>query len=315
MDTSSEPRTLIEAVRYFADIDRCNARMVQARWPDGEIVCPKCGSDRIGKIQTRKLLRCKDCRKQFSYKAGTIFEDSPLGLDKWFVAVWCVANHKNGISSVELGKAIGVQQKHAWHMLHRIRLAMQTGTFSKLGGPGKEVEADETFVGGKAHNMHEGRRKKKVTGTGAFGSGKAVVLGVLERQGKVRTKVVKNIRRPTLQAEVRAAVEPGSALYTDALSSYQGLSAEYVHQCVDHAVAYVRGRVHTNGLENFWSLVKRCLNGTCINVSHKHLSRYIDEQAFRYNERKASDAGRFAMVLGSVAGRRLTYAELVGAEG
>lgn len=315
MDTpSSEPRTLIEAVRYFSDIDRCNERMVQVRWPDGKIVCPHCNSERVGKIETRKLLRCKDCRKQFSYKVGTIFEDSPLGLDKWFVAVWAVANCKNGVSSMEIHRALGITQKSAWHMLHRIRLAMQTGTFSKIGGPGKEVEGDETFIGGRAANMHKARRDK-VKGNARGMVGKVVVQGLLERGGRVRAGVVPDQKKTTLQGRVRKHVEPGSTVYTDTLASYYGLNAEYVHQMIDHAVCYAIGKVHTNGIENFWSLVKRCLRGTYINVDAKHLNRYLDEQAFRFNERKANDAERFGRVLSQVVGKRLTYASLVGSEG
>ncbi|MGC1274011.1 MAG: IS1595 family transposase [Planctomycetaceae bacterium] len=306
---SESPKSLIEAVRHFSDIDRCNEKMVQVRWSDGRIVCPKCGSDRIGKIETRKMLRCKDCRKQFSYKAGTIFEDSPLGLDKWFVAVWSIANCKNGVSSAELARSLGVTQKSAWHMLHRIRLAMQTGSFSKMGGPGVEMECDETFVGGKAKNMHKAKRGQRVKGRGTVG--KIVVQGLLERGGRVRCGVVPNQKRATLQGKIRKHVEPGTTVYTDALASYCGLDAEYVHQMIDHAKCYVEGRVHTNGIENFWSCVKRCLNGTYISVSPWQLYRYLDEQAFRFNERKACDAERFSKVLSSVIGKRLTYVDLV----
>lgn len=303
-----EPTTLIEAVKFFADIDRCNEYMVQIKWPDGKIVCPVCGSDKIGKIETRKMLRCnaKGCRKQFSYKVGTIFEDSPLGLDKWFVAVWSIVNCKNGISSYELSKDLGITQKSAWFMLHRIRLAMQEGTFTKLSGT---IEADETFVGGKAKNMHHEVRERKIRGRGAVG--KAIVQGILKRGGKMVAGVVSNAKRRTLQPNIRSLVEAGSRIYTDALRSYQGLDNNYLHETIDHARQYVRGDVHTNGCENFWSLLKRCINGTYISVMPWQLFRYVDEQVARFNTREMSDATRFDDVMSRVVGRRLTYEQLL----
>jgi transposase-like protein len=156
--------------------------MRQVKWPDGAIVCPKCQSENVGEVASRNILQCKACRKQFSYKTGTLFEDSPLGLDKWFVAVWAIANCKNGISSHELGRALGVTQKTAWFMLHRIREAMKTGSFRKMQG---EVESDETFIGGLAKNMHTAKRERKITGRGA--TGKAIVHGLLERGGRHST--------------------------------------------------------------------------------------------------------------------------------
>src|SRR6185369_16692111 len=187
--TLTTPRTLIEAVRFFSNIDLCNEYMVGIKWPDGKIVCPKCHGDNVGKIETRKMLKCRDCKKQFSYKVGTIFEDSPIGLDKWFVAVWCITNAKNGISAYELARAIGVTQKSAWHMLHRVRLAMQDQSFTKMTGT---VEADETFVGGKAKNMHKAKRKEKIKGRGAIG--KTIVQGVLERGHRIIAGVVDNTK-------------------------------------------------------------------------------------------------------------------------
>lgn len=301
------PKTLIEAVKFFSDIDRCNEYMVRIKWEGGNITCPKCGAcgDRIGKIETRKMLRCKDCRKQFSYKVGTIFEDSPIGLDKWFVAVWSVTNCKNGVSSYELSRALGVTQKSAWYMLQRIRLALQNGSFKKLEGT---VESDETFVGGKAKNMHRDRKAIKVTGRGAVG--KAIVHGILERGGKVTARVVKSQRRSILQPAIRQLVEEGSTIYTDALKSYAGLGDAYAHEVIDHAKEYVRGDVHTNGMENFWSLLKRCINGTYISVMPWHLFRYVDEQVFRFNERKLSDSERFDAAMKGTVGKRLTYESL-----
>jgi len=178
------PKTLIEAVRYFADLRVCHEYMRAIKWPDGNVTCPACGNESVKEISTRPgTLKCnaKACQKQFSYKVGTIFESSPLGLDKWFVAVWSIANCKNGISSHELSRALGVTQKTAWFMLHRIREAMKTGTFQKLKGP---VEVDETYVGGAAKNMHADKREEKITGRG--GVDKTVVQGILQRGGEVR---------------------------------------------------------------------------------------------------------------------------------
>jgi transposase-like protein len=166
-------------IRYFSDLRTCNAYMLKIKWADG-LVCHHCGSVNVYELSTRPVLKCRDCKKQFSYKVGTIFEDSPLGLDKWFVAVWCIANAKNGISSHELGRALGVTQKTAWFMLHRIREAMRTGTFRKLGGGGQPVESDETFIGGEARNMHPHIREKKIRGRGAVG--KRIVHGLLEQE-------------------------------------------------------------------------------------------------------------------------------------
>lgn len=299
------PQTLIEAVRYFADLTTCNEYMRRIKWPRG-IACPFCESKRCGEKHVGSpKLRCKDCRKEFSYKVGTIFEDSPLGLDKWFVAVWSVANCKNGISSHELGRALGVTQKTAWFMLHRIREAMRTGTFDRLRG---EVESDETFVGGEAKNMHAAKRGRKIRGRGAVG--KAVVHGLLERGGPVMATVVKSTEGTELVGGVRRNVERGATVYTDAHAGYSDLFLTHVHRAIDHATRYVEGRVHTNGLENFWSLLKRALRGTYVQVAPFHLRRYLDEQAYRFNWRKTSDASRFWGVLQSVVGRRLTYRQL-----
>ncbi|MBA3426744.1 MAG: IS1595 family transposase [Rubrobacter sp.] len=307
---AKQPKTLLEAIRYFADLDVATEYFAKARWPEGP-VCPKCGvlDEKHYYLKSRRVWKCRACKKQFSVKVGTVMEDSPLGLDKWLPAMWLLVNCKNGISSYELAKDLGIQQKSAWFMLHRIRLAMQTGTFEKLSG---QVEADETFIGGKARNMHKSKREEKITGRGA--SGKVAVMGLLERHGKVKTKVVPDTRSRTLQVEIRENVEPGSEVHTDALRSYRGLDPEYVHNVVDHAEKYVDGHVHTNGLENFWSLLKRGIKGTYVSVEPYHLFRYLDEQAFRFNEREGEDKDRFAKTLGSVTGRRLTYAELTGSE-
>jgi len=265
-------------------------------------------------LTTRRIWKCKACKRQYSVKVGTIFEDSPLGLDKWLPAIWLAANSKNGISSHELGRALGVTQKSAWFMLHRIRLAMQRGTTDKFFG---DVEVDETFIGAKARNMHKAKRARLVKGSGPFGSSKAAVMGFLQRgakkgESKVRLTVIDNIRTQTLDTHVRSRVAPDASVFTDALSSYRKLGDTYDHRTVDHAVEYVSGKVHTNGLENFWSLLKRCIKGTYINVEPFHLFRYLDEQAYRFNTRKAKDGDRFTDSLRSIVGKRLTYKHLTG---
>lgn len=306
MSQKSQPKTLIEAIRYFADPDVGNEFVAKLRWPNGPF-CPECGSVEHSYLATRRVWKCKDCKKQYSVKVGTIFEGSPLGFDKWLPAIWLIANSKNGISSHELARALGVTQKSAWFMLHRIRLAMQTGSFDKLDG---EVEVDETYIGGLARNMHPAKRAEKITGTGHVN--KTAVLGMIERGGKVRAEVLPDTRRESIQPRVRDAIEPGAAVYTDKLRSYRGLQDTYDHAVVDHAECYVDGRVHTNGIENFWSLLKRGLHGTYVSVDPEHLFRYLDERVFTFNLRERSDLGRFEAVLGTVAGRRLTYASLTG---
>lgn len=312
------PKTLLQAVRYFSDEQVCIDTIAKLRWPNG-VECPACGHKSHYWLASQKRWKCKECWKQFTVKLGTLFEDSPLGLDKWLTALWMLVNCKNGISSYEVGRDLGISQKSAWFMLHRLRLALQNGSIVKLGGPEGEVEVDETFIGGKARNMHISERKRRITGTG--GKDKAAVMGILERGGEVRTVVVANRRKAVLQREVKQHVEAGSVLYSDALKSYDGLENEYAHQVIDHAVKYVDGRVHTNGLENFWSLLKRGISGTYVSVEPFHLFRYLDEQSFRYNTRKddggkrLTDADRFALALTQISGKRLTFAEVTGKVG
>lgn len=310
---STDPKSLQEAIIYFSNPDNCVAHLVAQRWPDGIIKCPTCGNEKVNYRAHRRTWTCSThhAKREFSIKVGTMMEDSALGLDKWLTATWLLANCKNGVSSYEIARDINISQKAAWFMLHRIRLAMQDDFFgSKLGG---EVEADETFIGGKARNMHVGKRQRRITGTG--GKDKTAVMGMLERGGKVRTIVVPNRKREALQTEVRNHVEAGAALYTDALPSYSGLAQEYAHAVVDHAVEYVNGRVHTNGLENFWSLLKRGIAGTYVSVEPFHLFRYLDEQSFRFNNRKGNDGSRFNRVISQIVGKRLTFAQLTGKVG
>jgi transposase-like protein len=316
MDTANRlPETLLQAVSFFADPDVSLAFMVQLRWPSGTVTCPRCQAPETSFLSTRRIWKCRACKKQFSAKVGTIFEDSPIALEKWLPAMWFVVNCKNGISSYELARDLGVTQKTAWFMAHRIRLAVQTGTFGKISG---EVEVDETFIGGKARFMHKHKRAQKITGRGPMG--KTAVMGLLERHGedghsaiKV-AKVVPNTKRKSLSPEVRAHVEAGSEVFTDTLMSYSDLGAEYVHGVINHAEKYVEGKIHTNGMENFWSLLKRGIHGTYVSVEPFHLFRYLDEQVFRFNNRKLTDGLRFLRAAAGIIGKRLTYAELIGAE-
>ncbi|MGD0775080.1 MAG: IS1595 family transposase [Candidatus Solibacter sp.] len=303
-----EPNTLQEAVIYFADPANCREYLVARRWPNG-VTCPRCGSQNVLFLEKYNRWHCREKHSapQFTLKTGSIMEDSPIGLDKWMTAMWQIVNCKNGISSYEVHRAIGITQKSAWFLDHRIRLALTMGSFNKLSG---QIEADETFIGGKSRNMHKDKRAARITCPGA--KDKTAVMGILERGGKIVTKVVPSRKKKALQAEVREHVLAGSALFTDALKSYEGLD-EFQHEVVDHAVEYVRGEVHTNGLENFWSLLKRGLSGTYVSVEPFHLFRYLDEQAWRYNHRKGlNDGQRFDLAVRQIVGKRLTFDQLTG---
>jgi transposase-like protein len=310
-----EPKTLQQAIVYFSDPERCFDFAVKLRWPDGKIICPRCSSDQHYFIKTRKLWLCRGCNKQFTLKVNTIFEDSPLGLDKWMTAFWMLVSCKNGVSSMEIHRALGITQKSAWFMLQRLREALKESKFGrgKIGGPGSELEADETFVGGKMKNMHKDKRVL-INQLGEKFKGKAVVQGIFDRDArKIRATVVPNIKRETLQNEILRNVKYGSTVYTDDAVGYETLSHRFVHDVVNHAEIYVRGRVHTNSLENFWSLLKRTLRGTYVAVEPFHLDRYVDEQVFRFNNRKdKNDSDRFALAMSQIAGKRITYSELTG---
>jgi transposase-like protein len=318
------PRTLLEAVRFYQDAENCRQTMIAVRWLDGVVRCPTCGSGKVTYLASANLYKCygRHARQKFSLKVGTVFEDSPIGLDKWLPVVWLLANAKNGISSWEIHRAIGVTQKTAWFMLHRIRTAMQTGSFVKLGGPeGGPVEVDETFVGPKPQKMHRTRRMKVQAGQNGYAN-KTAVVGMLDRESRqVRARVVPNVRREVLQREILSEIEKGSTVYTDGYPAYDHLSAQdYVHETVNHLNEYVRGQVHTQGIDNFWSLLKRGLTGTYVAVEPYHLNAYIDEQVFRYNNRATkdnplNDSDRFAIALSQIVGKRLTYAELTGKVG
>jgi len=306
------PKTLQQAIQYFADAANCQQFLISLRWPDKTVQCPRCGSEKVTYLAKARVWKCYSNheRPKFSIKVGTIMEDSPIGLDKWLAAMWMIVNCRNGISSCEIARALGITQKSAWFLDHRIRFALHSGSIEKFSG---HVEVDETFIGGKARNMHAAKRAERNPAKGSRRSaGKTIVMGILQRGGKVRTAIVPTVRRKPLHGEIRKHVEAGSAIYSDALKSYNTLDGDYQHQVIDHAVTYVDGNVHTNGLENFWSLVKRQLHGTYISVEPFHLFRYLDEQSYRYNNRKMSDFERFKMAASQVVGKRLTWDRLTG---
>jgi transposase-like protein len=322
------PKTLQQAIQYFSDEQVCINAVAAMRWPEGP-QCPHCEGEKGQKpyyLKTQKRWKCRTCRKQFSVKVGTIFEESPVPLQKWLPALWMLVSCKNGVSSYEIHRALGVSQKTAWFMLHRLRVVLKTRDLGfKIGGEGSEVEVDETFVGGKMKNMHKEKQARiralNVYGTAAGTIGKTIVMGMLDRNARqIRANVVPNVERLTLQNAVLNNVEHGTNVYTDQAPAYQRLSKTYVHEVVNHAETYVRGRVHTNGLENFWSLLKRNLAGTYVCVEPFHLERYVDEQVFRFNNRATrenplKDSDRFLLALSQVAGKRLTFAELTGKTG
>jgi transposase-like protein len=304
------PKTLVEAIQYFSDSENCRKFMIAVRWADGIVKCPHCGSEKVTYLEKAKLYRCygKHPKQKFSLKVGTVFEDSPIGLEKWLPASWLLSNSKNGISSYELSRAIGVTQKSAWFMLHRIRVAMGEEPKGTIGGHWQNpIEIDETFVGGKAKNKHLSQRMQKER--------KTIVMGMLNRETRqIRAKVIPNVKRETLQAEILQHVGFNAYVFTDGHIGYDKLSEykNFTHKTVNHINEYVNGRVHTQGIENFWSLLKRGLSGTYVAVEPFHMDSYVDEQVFRYNERKRTDAQRFEKVLSQVAGKRLTYAEVTG---
>ena len=323
MSQLQEPKTLQEAILYFSDADRCLDYLALRRWPHGMPVCPVCGRKDAKFLANQRKWQCKSVHhhRQFSVKVGSIFEDSPIPLQKWLPAVWVIVNCKNGISSYELHRALGVTQKTAWFMLHRIRLGMQLVGTTKLGGSGAPVEADETFIGGKARNMHRSKRERLSRDGGMQGGhGKAVVMGILERGGQVKASVIPDRKHYITEQIVRELVHPGSEVHTDEFGGYINLSDGYVHKVINHLEGYVKENVHVNGIENFWSLLKRGLSGTYIAVEPFHLFRYVDEQVFRYNNRATknnpmTDADRFSLALSQIAGKRLSYKEVTGKVG
>jgi transposase-like protein len=313
MDT---PKTLQKAIQHFSDEQICIDTVAALRWPNGP-ECPACGHNEHYYLKSQRRWKCKECYKQFTVKLGTIFEDSPVPLQKWLPALWMLVNCRNGVSSYEIHRSLGVSQKAGWFMLQRLRLALQEKSIMKLGGPeGKHVEVDETFIGGKARNMHKSRRQK-MHNIGMY-KAKTAVMGLLERGGKVQTHVIGQRVGKRMQQIINDSVMPGTWIMSDEFQGYQGLGDNYTHLVVNHLEKYVQGNVHTQGIENFWSCLKRSLGGTYVAVEPFHLFRYVDEQAFRFNNRKdatgkkLSDAERFNLALAQVAGKRLTFAEVTG---
>ena len=303
------PKTMLQAVRQFSDPQVAHDFFVQIRFPNG-VACPRmgCGSASVAYLPKYFRWYCNDCKRQFSAKVGTIFEDSPIGLDKWLPAFWLIASNRNGISSCEIARGLHVTQKTAWFMLHRIREAMKDKTFVKLAGP---VETDETYIGpkqrsGERPGAHHGRKSRGP----AFG--KQIVQGIVQRKGDVRAFVVPDVRRATLVPSIEKHVERGAEIFTDALKSYDKLSDSFRHQIVNHAIEYVVGNVHTNNIEAFWSVLKRTIKGTYVAPRPRHLQAYVEEQVFRFNERTNTDGPRFANAVKKADGKRLTYKALIG---
>jgi len=311
------PKTLLDAIKFFQDSENCRQFMISVRWLDGIVRCPRCGSKNVSYMPNARQYHCRAKQHKdtkFSLKVGTVFEDSAIGLEKWLPAAWLISNCKNGISSYEVARALGVTQKSAWHMLHRLREAMAACFMFKLGGNGP-IEVDETHIGPKPQKMHANKRRK----LSKEGYQKPVVMGMLDRESRqVRAKVIPNVKRETLQNQILNQIEGGSTVYTDRSPAYDNLTVkDYVHETVNHVEEYVRGQVHTQGIENFWALLKRGLRGTYVAVEPFHLDRYVAEQVFRYNNRATkdnplNDADRFTLLMSQIVGKRLTYAELTG---
>jgi len=295
------PETLIEAVRYFSNPDICIEHVAALRWPHG-VACPTCGRVDVSYLEKQKRWQCKSrhAKRQFSVKIGTIFEDSPLGLDKWLPAVWMIVNAKNGVSSYEIARALGVTQKTAWFMDHRIRAAMEYGTFDKLDDP---VEADETYIGGKTKEEH-----------GRFNN-KSAIVGVVEKKkhiGQIRAFATKQAHASNTLPFLRASLREGAILHTDESKIYSRANQTFVHESVNHSEKeYARGAVSTTTIDGFWNLFKRSYKGTYTHLSPAHLDRYVKEHTYRYNTRMLSDGERFAEWFTKVNGRRLMHRSLV----
>lgn len=310
-----QPKTLVDAIKYFDNEAVCVKFVAMLKYGEEEkVFCPKCGSDNVVGLKTRKLFQCKErqCLKQFSVKVGTIFEGSNAPLTQWMSAMWLIANAKNGISSCELARALGCTQKTAWFMLHRIREAMRKNNERKLSGV---VEADATYVGGLERFKHADKKEPSSFKRGRGKKTKTAVLGLLERGGEVRATVVDNEYGNAVEPVILNNIEEGSKLMTDGHSGYAFVANRnnFEHEFVDHVTEYVRGEVHTNSLENFWCLFKRAVKGTYTQIAPFHVDSYLDEQVFRFNNRKLNDFGRFALVVSQIFDKRLTYAELTGA--
>jgi transposase-like protein len=293
---------------YFKTEQICRNYLETIRW-SGKIICPyeDCKHDHVHKFKDGKVYRCAKCKKDFSVKVGTIFEDSKISLQKWFAAIYLITSHKKGISSLQLGKDLGVTQKTAWFMLHRVRHTFGLGTSEeKLGG---NCEADETFIGGKEANKHKHKRTENTQGRSV--KTKSAVVGIIERGGELRAKKIVDTSGEHLRRFVLDNLKFGSELNTDEWLGYKGLAHHFKHKFVKHNEGeYVQGDIHTNSLEGFWSLLKRGVVGIYHSMSAKHLQQYIDEFVFRYNTRSYSENYRFDTMLNNI-GSHLSYAQLI----
>lgn len=297
--------SLIQMMEAIPDEQVAVDHFTAIRWNNGAF-CPHCGSTRVYHFSDNRNHKCGDCRKRFSIRVGTIFEDSKLPLRKWLLAIWLITSHKKGIASTQLAKDIGITQKSAWFVTQRLREAIRTQSFNRpLDG---EVEADETFIGGKEKNKHAWQR----TGGKQGGAGKIAVLGILERGGELRTGTTPNLSAKNVQTVIRDNVVKGAALMTDEHGSFVGLQGDYNHHRVNHSAGeYVRHYVlHTNGIESVWALFKRQIIGTHHWLSPKHLNRYLGEMTWRFNLREMEEGDRVNALLAQTAGR-LTYKELI----
>jgi transposase-like protein len=295
--------SLYQLMEAFPDEQSCHDHLRAILWSNGEY-CPHCGHDVIYKFSDKRTFKCAQCRQRFSIKVNTIFHDTKLPLRKWFVAIWMITSHKKGVASTKLAKDLRISQKSAWFMLHRLRHAARTRSFSRpLDGT---IEADESFFGGKEKNKHRVKRTPNANGP----DGKVIVFGALERGGELRTKPIDNISEA--RKEATFSVKPGATLVTDEHRVYRGLNRRYTHHTVRHGAGeYVRDEtIHVNGIEGVWSLFKRQIYGIHHWVSPKHLQKYLGEMTWRYNRRDLDEGDRVNEFMTRVHGR-LTYRALI----
>ncbi|GGG15262.1 DDE transposase [Dokdonia pacifica] len=297
---NEEVKSILQLIQAFPDEQSCIDHLEKLRW-NGNVVSPFDSTSKVYNCKGNRY-KCKETGKYFNVKTNTIFDNTKMPLQKWFLAIWLVTSHKKGISSLQLGRDLDITQKSAWFMLQRIRNCFGLNNDDQMDG---EIEADETYVGGKDKNRHA---NKKVKGNR---DDKAPVLGMVQRDGKLKAVKVPNTTTETLSTEIINAVKEGATLYTDEYSSYKALKRIYDHQFVKHSSKqYVNGRIHTNTIEGFWSLLKRGIFGIYHFTSKKHLQMYVDEFVFRYNTRKGTENERFNLLLSNIE-NRITYKELI----